>query len=178
VKKGHDIAWLVVAENITFHLELTPFTVWRHGNFNYRNYMKIIADVKNYQGVNQVTLRTDDRQHSIHIAPKQTGFGSQTNGGELLFLALATCYCNDLYREAAKRQMKIISLDVTVQGEFEREGEPAKNITYGVKVEAQGSENDIKELLQHTDKVAEIQNTVRAGTSVTLRNVEVVSRDS
>jgi hypothetical protein len=31
------------------------------------------------------------------------GGGSSANGGELLCLALATCYCNDVYREAKKR---------------------------------------------------------------------------
>ena len=93
---------------------------------------------------------------------------------ELLFLALATCYCNDLYREAARREIEITSVEVTVEGDFGREGEPAKNTTCSAKVHGQATENAIRELLQHTDKVAEIQNTVRIGTSVTLKNIEVI----
>ena len=33
---------------------------------------------------------------------KSPGRGSAVNGGEFLVLALATCYCNDLYREAER----------------------------------------------------------------------------
>ncbi len=58
--------------------------------------MKIAARVENREGIHHVTLATDGRTHSIEIPPKPTGFGSSANGGELLFLALATCYCNDL----------------------------------------------------------------------------------
>ncbi len=69
--------------------------------------MKIISRVENSQGRHEVTLRTNDAVHSLSIPPRSTGFGSSANGGELLFLALATCYCNDIYREAAKLGMKV-----------------------------------------------------------------------
>ena len=64
--------------------------------------MRVGAKVQNSEGQHQVMLRTNDNLHSLAIPPKPAGFGSSTNGGELLFLALATCYCNDIYREAAK----------------------------------------------------------------------------
>ena len=56
----------------------------------------------------------------------------QAPRGELLFLALATCYCNDIYREA-----------------------------------------DIRTLMQHTDQVAEIQNSLRVVTPVRLSQIDV-----
>jgi organic hydroperoxide reductase OsmC/OhrA len=65
--------------------------------------MNISACIANRRGENTVSLRTEAREHSLTIPPKAEGLGSGTNGGELLFLALATCYCNDIYREAAKR---------------------------------------------------------------------------
>ena len=52
----------------------------------------------------RVTLTTAGNSHSLEVAPRSSGFGSSANGGELLCLALATCYCNDLYREAAKHR--------------------------------------------------------------------------
>jgi organic hydroperoxide reductase OsmC/OhrA len=67
--------------------------------------MKITARVENSKDDHQVTLQTNDNVHSIVIPPKSTGYGSSASGGELLFLALATCYCNDIYREAAKRNI-------------------------------------------------------------------------
>jgi len=68
--------------------------------------MRMGARVQNSQGRHEVTLRTNESVHSLTIPPKPAGFGSSANGGELLFLALATCYCNDVYREAAKRGLK------------------------------------------------------------------------
>src|SRR5512134_1536231 len=130
--------------------------------------MKITARLLNREGEHQVSLSTNDNTRSLSIAPKPSGFGSSANGGELLFLALATCYCNDIYREAAKRGLRVEHVEVEVEGDFGAEGEPARNVTYWAKVTAQASEADIRELMSHTDRVAEIQNTLRVETPVTL----------
>jgi organic hydroperoxide reductase OsmC/OhrA len=137
--------------------------------------MKISATVQNREGQHQVILRTNDNEHTLSIPPKATGFGSSANGGELLFLALATCYCNDIYREAGKHGLKIEQVEVEVDGEFGAEGEPARKVTYRAKVTAQASEDQIRELMRHTDRVAEIQNTLRVETPVTLSGIEVVA---
>ncbi|HSK67487.1 MAG TPA: OsmC family protein [Anaerolineales bacterium] len=136
--------------------------------------MKITAKVENSQNNHQVTLQTNDNLHSITIPPKPTGYGSSANGGELLFLALATCFCNDIYREAAKRNIKVDRVEISVEGDFGAEGEPAKNITYRAKIDAQASAAEIRELMQYTDTVAEIQNTLRMGAPVVLADIENV----
>lgn len=137
--------------------------------------MKISAKVQNSAGQHLVTLRTNDNVHSLAIPPKPTGFGSSANGGELLFLALATCYCNDIYREAAKRGLKVEHVEVDVEGEFGADGEPARNVSYRAKVTAQASEAEIWELMSQTDRVAEIQNTLRLETPVILSGIEAVA---
>lgn len=136
--------------------------------------MKISARVENSKDDHQVTLQTNDNVHSIDIPPKSTGYGSSANGGELLFLALASCYCNDIYREAAKRNINVERVDVEVNGDFGAEGEPAQNVTYRAKVYADASEDEIRELMKFTDAVAEIQNTLRNGTAVVLSEIEAV----
>ena len=136
--------------------------------------MKIIAKVENSKDNHQVILQTNDNIHSIEISPKSTGYGSSANGGELLFLALASCYCNDIYREAAKRSIKVEKVEVNVEGDFGTEGEPAKNVVYHAKVFAQASQDEIREMMKFTDTVAEIQNTLRNGTTVVLSAVEAV----
>jgi hypothetical protein len=78
-----------------------------------------------------MTLQTNENVHSIVIPPKATVYGSSANGGEMPFLALDTCYCNDICREAAK-------------------------------------------MMEFTDPVAEIQNTLRIETPVVLSRIEVV----
>ena len=137
--------------------------------------MKIRARVESSRGQHHVSLATNDQAHSIQIAPKPAGFGSSANGGELLFLALATCYCNDIYREAAKRGVNVDRVEVEVAGEFGAEGDPARNITYGAKVWAQAPDQTIRDLMSHTDRVAEVQNTLRVGAAITLGHIEAVS---
>lgn len=137
--------------------------------------MKISAQVSSSRGAHHVTLATDGNAHSIAIPPKPSGYGSSANGGELLLLALATCYCNDIYREAAKRAIDVEQVEVEAAANFGREGAPASDVTYHAKVVAHATEAEIRELCLHTDHVAEIQNTLRASTPVTLGPVEAVA---
>lgn len=137
--------------------------------------MRISASVNNRAGMHEVALSTDGQSHSLTIPPRPAGSGSSANGGELLFLALATCYCNDIYREAAKRGIHVEQVEVEVEGDFGAAGEPARNVVYHARVTARASEEDIHDLMRHTDRLSEIQNTLRSGTAVTLEGVEAVS---
>ena len=79
--------------------------------------MKIAARVSNTPSGHSVEVETEGRKQSIAIAPKSIGRGSSINGGELLFAALATCFCNDLYREAVKGGIEVqeVTVDVTAR---------------------------------------------------------------
>ena len=90
--------------------------------------MLIEARIDNEHQRHAVELRTNGTHHSLSVAPRPNGRGSSANGGELLCLALATCYCNDIYREAARRKIEVNLVDVEVAGEFGGEGEPARNV--------------------------------------------------
>jgi uncharacterized OsmC-like protein len=136
--------------------------------------MKISALLRNSLDHHVVIVTTDGKSQALHIAPKAGGYGSSANGGELLFLALATCYCNDVYREAERQGIRVDSVEVEVEGDFGGVGEPARNVVYFARVTAQASEEAIRALMAHTDKVAEIQNTLRAGTEVALEGMEAV----
>ena len=71
--------------------------------------------------------------------------------------------------------LKLNMLKSKWKGEFGAEGEPAKNVSYRAKVAAQASEEEIQELMTQTDRVAEIQNTLRQETPVILSGIEVVT---
>ena len=130
--------------------------------------MKIAARVSNTVSGHILEVETDGRKQPIAIAPKTAGRGSSVNGGELLFASLATCFCNDLYREAAKRGIEVRDVNVEVAGTFGDPGEPAKDITYRVRVNADAPQDAIDDLIRTTDTLTEIQNTLRAGCAVRL----------
>jgi organic hydroperoxide reductase OsmC/OhrA len=130
--------------------------------------MQITARVSNTPSSHSVEVATDDRRQSIGIPAKRIGRGSSINGGELLFAALATCFCNDLYREAAKRGIYVHDVNVEVTGTFGDPGEPARDISYRVQVHADAPKATIDDLIRATDSLTEIQNTIRAGCAVGL----------
>jgi len=136
--------------------------------------MKYSASVHNVDGKLDVVVTKGDQTSILDIAPQHSGFGSSISGGEILFLAIATCYCNDLYREGKKLGVKVDNVEVNVDGDFMAAGEPALNVQCKIKVAAQASEEEIRKLVKHTDAIAEIPMSLRKGTSVTVTDVEVM----
>lgn len=131
--------------------------------------MEIQAVVTSSRTGHRVSVRTDSTVRSLDIAAKQAGRGSSVNGGELLMLALATCYCNDLYREALRLGIPIEAVEVEATAEFPGVGLAATGIRYLAKIDSPAPEADILQLLRETDAVAEVHNTLRSGVPVQLR---------
>lgn len=126
---------------------------------------QIVATVRNSPGNQETRVQSGPGVKSISLPAKPEG-GSTFNGAEMLCLALATCYCNDLYREAAIRKIVIRSVTVEVSADFESMGEAGSNFRYLVAVEGEASREVLEELARHTDTVAEIQKTVRRGVEI------------
>ncbi len=129
--------------------------------------MRMSAVVKNSGDAHEATVQTESLAKIVAI-PGKPGGGSSVNGGELLLLALATCYCNDLYREAARLGIAIDGVEVQVAAEFPGVGLAAKDICYRAQVSSTASAAAIADLLQQTDAVAEVHNTLRSATAVQL----------
>jgi organic hydroperoxide reductase OsmC/OhrA len=136
--------------------------------------MRITAKVHSALHEHEVAVETDGVPRPVAIAARETGTGSSVNGGELLFLALATCFCNNLYREAAAVGIHVDAVDVTVTGSFGGRGEPACDVRYEATVTSPDAEADVEALMRLTDTVAEIQNTMRGGVEVSLATTRVV----
>lgn len=130
--------------------------------------MKIVSRLQNRNGTCNVSLSTNDVSHELVVEAKDDGKGFRTNGGELLCLALASCFCNDIYREAKVKGIDVIEVEVEVEAEFGGIGEPAKAIEYNTSITAQASKAEIQKLVEHTDALTEIQNTLRQGMPVKL----------
>ena len=129
--------------------------------------MRIAARLSSTATTHDVELDTAGKAQPLAVAPKPAGGGSAVNGGELLMLALATCYCNDLYREAAARGLVLTAVHVEASAEFAAAGLAASDIRYRARVESTASPAQVEALLRETDAVAEVHNTVRAGVAVT-----------
>lgn len=130
--------------------------------------MQITATVKNAPDRHEVQVRTGATSQVLTVPPKGVGRGSAVNGGEFLMLALATCYCNDLHREAGRMQIDIDEVEVEATATFAGVGLAATDIRYRAWVRSPAPASALTELLRRTDSVAEVHNTLRAGVPVEL----------
>jgi organic hydroperoxide reductase OsmC/OhrA len=128
----------------------------------------ISAIVRNAGSRHEAIVASDGNERSLPVPAKATGPGSAVNGGEFLMLALATCYCNDLYREAAKLGIELSGVEVRASARFAGVGLAATDVRYSARVSSTAPAATIAELLRQTDAVAEIQNTLRSGVPVVL----------
>lgn len=135
--------------------------------------MRVRASVENWDQHHGAAVQSSHGIHELEIPPA-IGGGSSVNGGQLLCLAAATCYCNDLYREAKQRGIDVLRVNVDAEVEFGGPGEPARSMTYRARVAARAAEQTIRDLMIHTDQMAEIQNTLRRGMHVKFEPVEVI----
>lgn len=127
--------------------------------------MQIRAHLRNSASDHHARVSTAGDYRPLAVAGRAGG-GSAVNGGEFLLLALATCYCNDLYREAARLQIALTAVEVEASAEFDGVGLAARDIRYRARVTSPAPAERIEQLLRETDAVAEVHNTLRAGATV------------
>jgi len=128
--------------------------------------VEISAYIRNGLDGHELFVSTGGAPRPLVISAKPSGQGSAINGGELLMAALATCYCNDLYREASRLGIPITGCEVRAQGHFKGVGLGAEEVTYSVNVESSAPADQVEALLAETDRLAEVHNTLRAGCAV------------
>ena len=128
--------------------------------------MEISARIRNTPDDHSVSVSSAGHVQSLRIPVKPSGRGSSVNGGELLAAALATCYCNDLYREADRLGIAISACEVIATVHFGGVGQAATAVTYAARVESQAPADAVEGLLQETDRLAEVHNTLRGGCPV------------
>jgi uncharacterized OsmC-like protein len=106
--------------------------------------------------------------------PREAGGGGLGfNGGELLYLAIAGCVSNDLYREAAKEGLELERVVVRVRGDFGVDPAVSTDVEYDVEVEGAAPREQLESLVRRVDEIAEIPNSLRGGTGVKLGSVGV-----
>jgi hypothetical protein len=80
---------------------------------------------------------------------------------------------NDLFREAASVGVTLERVVVRVTGDFVGSPAVSTDVAYDVEISGSGSPEQLRELVQHVDRIAEIPNSLRSGTSVELRAIHI-----
>jgi putative redox protein len=136
--------------------------------------MPLEVETRNVPG--RVTALGSAGQFTLVVdRPAEAGGGGRGfNGGQLLYLAIAGCISNDLFREALGRGINLDQVVVRVDGDFV--GDPAVSAEVSYEVELNGDADDeaFRDLIDHVDRIAEIPNSLRSGTPVRLRRAAIL----
>lgn len=135
--------------------------------------METIVEVRTLHDASTAVGWAGPRAVVIDRAAAAGGRGIGYNGGELLLLALGACYTNDLYREAAARGIVVRAVTVEVRCTWGGKPVQAEDVRFRPTVEAEAAPERILELIHYTDQVAEVHNSLRLGTPVTLVDPQV-----
>ena len=101
------------------------------------------------------------------------GRGVGLNGGQLLYLAIAGCVSNDLFREARADGIALERVRVVVDGDFQGDPPVSTDVTYDVEVAGDASTEELERLVAKVDTLAEIPNSLRQATAVRLGRVTI-----
>jgi len=98
---------------------------------------------------------TADRNPKVGT-PGGMGFG----GGEILCLAVGTCYYNNLRREANHRNIELVLIEIEVTADWDDPSPIASEIRIKPKIESQASQDEIESLLEYAIQVSSVANTI------------------
>jgi putative redox protein len=101
------------------------------------------------------------------------GRGVGFNGGQLLYLAIAGCVSNDLFREAAADGIRLDRVRVVARGDFGGEPPVSTPVEYEIELSGDAPADALRQLAARVDEIAEIPNSLRDGTPVKLASVTV-----
>lgn len=133
-------------------------------------------EIRTLPGTSVALGSSGPRTVTIDRTKDAGGEGLGFSGGELLLLAIGGCYSNDIFREASRKGIHVHAVQLRVSADWGGDPVRAQNVEFSVTVEADASESQIKELIQHTDRVAEIPNSLRLGAQVKLSSATAISR--
>ena len=97
------------------------------------------------------------------------GAGLGFNGGQLLYLSIAACWSNDLYREAATMGIELNAVEIMVDGDFPSRGSGSTPIKIDVVVRSAAPEGRVRELIAEVERIAEIPRAIRDATAIEVR---------
>jgi len=94
-------------------------------------------------------------------------------GGHLLHLAVAGCLFNNILRMAGERAITVRELAVSADGSFEGEPTVSTGVTYSVRLAADASDDDLRQLVRESEAESAIGLTLRCGVAVEADEIEI-----
>src|SRR6478736_6173148 len=82
------------------------------------------------------------------------GRGVGFNVGQLLYLAIAGCVSNDLFREARAAGLAIDRVRVRVRGDFTGDPAVSGEVEYDVELVGDGKPDQLQALIERVDEIA------------------------
>ena len=104
-----------------------------------------------------------------HWTPSGVVVQSEFTGGHLLHLSIAGCVLNDVHREAERLGIVVDGVRVAAWGDFDRQTWQSTGVGYTVEVSSAAAPEQVAELLDVVDQVAEIPKALRAEATVQRR---------
>lgn len=138
--------------------------------------MPLEIETRNVAG--QVTALGSAGQFTLVVdRPAEAGGGGRGfSGGQLMYLAIAGCISNDLFREALGRGITLDQVVVRVDGDFVGDPAVSTEVSYEVEINGDADDEALRDLIDHVDRIAEIPNSLRSGTPVRLRRAAILHR--
>jgi hypothetical protein len=89
-------------------------------------------------------------------------------------LEIGGCSGNDIFREAGKRGILVRNVQAKVRSDWSGEPVRAQNVSFDEAVEADASQQDILDLIDRTDPVAEVPKLIVLRTRVKLAEFKAI----
>ena len=106
-----------------------------------------------------VTLPHEWTEEGVSVRGRLTG-------AHVLHLAVATCVLNDLYREARDRGVALAGVHVSAEGGFDLSTGASTGVEYAVALDSGLLPEQVQDLLERVEEVAEIPRALRTGIDV------------
>jgi hypothetical protein len=137
--------------------------------------MKLIVQISAQHDAATSTGWVNGRSLTIDRTRAAGRAGECPSHNELLCLALAAGYADELLEEAERRGIVVERAHVTVEAETGHSGRTTRNLALAVRLETDENEPAVMELIEHTDRVSEVLKVIRLGTPVRLADVQLLA---
>ncbi|MCU1656363.1 MAG: osmotically inducible protein OsmC [Pseudonocardiales bacterium] len=112
------------------------------------------------------SLRSDGVQFPHRWTPGGVSVEAVFTGGHLLHLAAAGCVLNDLSREADALGIELYGVRVSAAGGVDPQTWQSSGVAYPVELRSSATSDQLNNLLDIVDDVAEVPRAIRAGAPV------------